>query len=72
MGLSLHLMGGFQIWLDVEPEAWTAAFERALRESKVLQVEDPQDGGTLGVNPQMVVYWKAESPPRAERSDRPA
>jgi hypothetical protein len=71
MTLSLYLMGGREIRLDVELEAWTAAFEQALRDSKVLQVKDPVDGGTLGVNPQMVLYWKVEPPRQAEPPDQP-
>jgi hypothetical protein len=65
MPLLLQLLGGREIRLEVEAEAWTKAFERALRDNQVVQVEDPEDGGVLGINPRLVLYWKLVPDPEA-------
>jgi hypothetical protein len=62
MSLLLHLVGGREIRLNVDPDEWVTAFENALGNDKAVTVEDPTDGGILAVNPHQVLYWKVEPP----------
>jgi len=70
MSLILHLMGGREIRLGVDAEEWTSAFENALAKNEVVQIEDPADGGMLGINPRLVLYWKVEVSPQSGNPDR--
>lgn len=65
MLLLLHLVGGREIQLDVDPDEWTEAFENALRKDEVVKIEDPADGGMMAINPRQVLYWKVEKDPPA-------
>jgi hypothetical protein len=66
MPLSLYLIENQELRLDVDLEVWKKAFERALRNDEVIQVENPR-GGTLSINPHQVLYWVSEdSEPDAE------
>jgi hypothetical protein len=58
MSVLLHFSDGREIELEVEPSEWASAFENALAKGIVIQVKDPADGGTLGINPRLVTYWK--------------
>lgn len=69
MLLLLHLVGGRQIQLDVDPDEWTTAFENALRKDEIVKVEDPSDGGVMAINPRQVLYWKVGGKPQAGDSD---
>jgi hypothetical protein len=59
MTLRLQLREGRELDLDVDPQAWTRAFEQALRNSEVVEVKDP-NGGVLAINPHQVLYWTTE------------
>lgn len=71
MLLLLHLVGGREIQLDVDPDEWTEAFESALRKDEVVKIEDPSDGGTMAINPRQVLYWKVGANPRSRDPDPP-
>jgi hypothetical protein len=59
MTLRLQLREGQELSLDVDPAAWTKAFEQALRNNEVVEVRSP-DGAVLSVNPNQVLYWTTE------------
>jgi hypothetical protein len=59
MPLALYLTEDREIRLDVDPEAWTKAFENALAHGEVVQVQETS-GRTLSINPQQVLYWVTE------------
>lgn len=61
MPVLLHFIDGQEIELDVDEAQWPSAFESALAKSEVVQIKDPADGGTLGINPRLVLYWKIEA-----------
>jgi hypothetical protein len=58
MSVLLHFSDGQELELEVEPREWTSAFENALAKGVVIKIKDPSDGGTLGINPRLVAYWK--------------
>ena len=58
MSVLLHFSDGQELELEVEPGEWASAFENALSKGMVIQIKDPSDGGTLGINPRLVAYWK--------------
>lgn len=47
--------------MDVDPDKWASAFENALVKGEVIQIKEPSEGGALGINPRLVMYWKAEA-----------
>lgn len=58
MPVLIHFVDGQEVELDVDEARWASAFESALTKSEVVQIKDPADGGTLGINPRLVLYWK--------------
>lgn len=62
MPLSLHLLGGSTLTLHLDPSEWKAAYDTALRSNSSIELEDPADGGLLGINPHAVLYWKVDPP----------
>lgn len=62
MPLFLQLSEGRELRLNVDLDAWTNAFEQALRNSEVIEVRNPE-GQVLAINPRQVLYWKTDLDP---------
>jgi len=60
MALLLQLKDGTELALNVDPKAWTRAFERAMRNNEIVEVTDPK-GTVLSINPNQVLYWTTET-----------
>lgn len=74
MSLLLQLKDGTELALNVDPKAWTKAFEQAMRNNEVVEVTDPR-GSVLSINPNQVLYWTTEtegSVPASEAAAVPA
>jgi hypothetical protein len=60
MPLRLKLIEDQELLLEVDPDAWSKAFEQALRNDEVVQVKNPR-GELLAINPRQVLYWTTVS-----------
>jgi hypothetical protein len=60
MALLLQLKDGTELALNVDPKAWTRAFEQAMRNNEIVEVTDPK-GAVLSINPNQVLYWTTET-----------
>jgi hypothetical protein len=56
--VTLYLIGGREIRLGVDSEKLASAFRDALNRNEAIQVDDPADGKTYGINPRAILYWK--------------
>lgn len=56
MSVLVQFIGGEELELTVDPDGWTEAFQKALRNSDALEVRDVH-GKRLGINPHAVLYW---------------
>jgi hypothetical protein len=55
----LYLIGGRELHLGVDPEAFASAFHNALVKREAIQIDDPSKGKS-GINPRAILYWKPE------------
>jgi hypothetical protein len=69
MSVIVRFIGGEEVPLDVEPDTWAQLFKKALRQSDVLEVRDPEGEGTIGVNPQAVLYWRLVPEPSRQENE---
>jgi hypothetical protein len=65
MALLLQLKDGTELALNVDPKAWTRAFEQAMRNNEIVEVTDPK-GSVLSINPNQVLYWTTETEESAQ------
>jgi len=63
--LLLYLIGGREIRLGVDPEAFASAFHNALTKREAIQIDDPVNG-MAGINPRAILYWKPDLEPRKD------
>jgi hypothetical protein len=54
--LRLKLIEDREILLDVDQEAWTKAFDQALRNDEAIEITNPK-GEILAINPRQILYW---------------
>lgn len=65
----LYLIGGRELRLGVDPEAFASAFHDALTKREAIQIDDPS-GGKAGINPRAILYWKPETGSSQDRPER--
>jgi len=70
MPIRIKLAQGDELLLDVDVQAWKLAFEKALAQDKMLQIED-SEGRVLTINPSQIVYSE-EAPADLARAGRVA
>jgi phosphoribosylformylglycinamidine (FGAM) synthase-like enzyme len=64
----LYLIGGRELRLGVDPQAFASAFHDALTKREAIQIDDPS-GGKSGINPRAILYWKPDTGSRRDRPD---
>ena len=70
MSIRIRLAEGETLVIQVNPDAWSRAYTRALDSNSVIEVHG-RDGRTLAINPHQILFWE-EVPEESEEPGQAA
>jgi len=71
MAVRIHLNDGVELRVEIDVETMTDAYENALENNKVLEIQSG-DGTVRRVNPRQVLYFEEETPDQREALEAPS
>lgn len=58
MPIRVQLIEERELEINVDPEDWQKAFNRAVESNQMIQIRNA-DGEILGINPHQILFWVA-------------